>query len=347
MNHEQKNLIDIDPNPAGSESIGTIIQGYKAYQILKAVIELSLFDFLDQSGLSSLEEISIATNINTRYIHSLLQTLVELGLLIKLDHRYCNSELAGQFLVKSSSNYQGDIIRMVEESGKWNNLQERLTRSGTKKRYDNTGIGWDTIKSLSQRSLQGELQAVSQAIVKWKGFPQADSVLDIGGGHGLYTISLCQVNPSLKGLVFEQAHVTDLTKKFISRYHLENRVKVQAGDIAEDTPTGRHDIVLVSHFLYKFSQDLPSMLNKISSCLKPGGLLASNHWFIQTNDTSSIIEQMGLYELDKSLNSPGHNICPLEEFAVQLNRAGFSVFKILDIPSSFDGSKLHMAVKNA
>jgi len=345
LNHDNINLIDIDPIPA--HSIASITEGYKAYQILKSVIELSLFDYLDQVGSSSADEISAIVNINSSYTPSLLQTLFELGLLIKLEHKYSNSDLARQFLVKSSPNYQGDIIRMVCESGKWTNLQEKLTRKGPKKKYDSTGISWDTIKSLSQRSLQGELQEVSHAIVEWEGFRQADSVLDIGGGHGLYVISLCQVHPLLKGLVFDQAHVVDLTLKFIGTYHLEDRIQVQAGDITADTPVGIHDIVIVSHFLYKFSNNLPAMLDKIYKCLKPGGLLASNHWFKQDSDSGSILGQTGLQKLDKSLNSPGHNICPLDEFAVHLNHAGFTILDVLDVPSSFDGSKLHMAVKNA
>ncbi len=347
MNDKTIKLIDVDPATAGAEKIEGIIAGYKAYQILKAVIELDLFDYLDKAGLSSPEEISDATNINSRYTPSLLETLFEWGLLIKYGHKYCNSDLAGQFLVQSSPNYQGDIIRMVGESGKWNNLQEKLTRPGLKKKYDSSGISWDTLKSLSQRSLQGELQEVSQAIIKWEGFQQARSVLDIGGGHGLYIISLCQVNPGLKGLVFDQAHVVDLTLKFIADYNLEDRIKVQAGDITADTPAGMHDIVIVSHFLYKFSNDLPAMLNKISGCLKPGGMLVSNHWFKQSSESNSIPEQTGLHKLDKTLNSPGHNICPLEEYAGYLTEAGFTVLNIKDIPSSFDGSKLHLAVKNA
>ncbi len=338
-------LIDVDVAPAGFEEIDGIIAGYKAYQTIKAVLELGLFDYLDQTGPSSQEEISTALKINCIYTPSLLQTLLDMDMLVKHNNKYTNSELARKFLSSSSPNYQGDIIKMAAKSTKWDNLHDKLTRSSPhKKAYDSTGIGWDTLKSLSQRCMQGELQEVSQAIVDWESFQRAESVLDIGGGHGLYAISLCQVNPRLQGLVFDQPHVIGLTSQYIAKYHLEDRMKVQSGDINVDTPDGKHDIIIASHILYKFSNNLPSMLNKISKCLKPGGLLASNHWF--EKGSSHVSKQSSLQELDKSLNSPGHHICPFEEYAGYLNEAGFSILRIVDIPSSFDGSTLHLAIKS-
>ncbi len=325
MNDTASNLIDIPPTGLGR--LESIMDGYKAYQILKAMLELELFDYLEQAGTSSPDEISIATKINLEYMPSLLQTLSEMDLLVKDGNKYYNSDLAAQVLVKNSPNYQGDIIKMLGNGGKWERVEEKLTRTGSKnkKGYDSSGIGWGTLTSLSQRCLQGELQQVSQAIVSLDMFGQAKSILDIGGGHGLYTISLCQVNPGMNGLIFDQPHVVDLTRKFIKKYNMEERISVQAGDISQETPVGMYDIVITSHVLYKFSRELSVMLQKISQCLKPGGLLASNHWFNQTPNSHSHPLQSPIQDLDEVLNSPGHNICPLDEYALHLQEAGFSI----------------------
>jgi SAM-dependent methyltransferase len=344
MGNAAENLIDIDA--VGLGKVENIMDGYKKYHILKAGLELGIFDHLQQLGAASPDEISHVSGINKRYMPSLLKTLVDMDLIVQENNKFRNSDLASTILVTSSPNYQGDIVKMLENGGKWNNVKEKLTRTDSKKGYDSSGISWGTIASLSQRCLQGELQAVCQAIIEWEGFKQVKSILDIGGGHGLYVIALCQANPEANGLIFDQPHVVELTSKFVEKYNLQNRIKVEAGDISKQTPSGSHDIVITSHILYKFSRELPVMLNKICQSLKPGGLYVSNHWFDQTPALETNPQKPALEILDKLLNNPGHNICPLDEFTVHLRAAGLSPIKVADIPSSFGGSKLHLAVKN-
>ncbi len=40
-----------------------------------------------------------------------------------------------------------------------------------------------------------------------------------------------------------------------------------------------YDIVLISHLMYRFRNDMPFVFRKMHSCLKLGGLFVLNHWF--------------------------------------------------------------------
>jgi len=56
-------------------SIDGIVDGYKTYQVLRAGLELGLFEWLDEHGPSSREEIGNAFSINGMFTRSFFQTL--------------------------------------------------------------------------------------------------------------------------------------------------------------------------------------------------------------------------------------------------------------------------------
>ncbi|HHY04347.1 MAG TPA: hypothetical protein GX534_04090 [Thermoanaerobacterales bacterium] len=331
--------------PNGVEEIDQIVNGFKNYKVVETALQMGLFDWLHQKGQAKREEIVEGCDFNGMFSRSFLQALVDLGLLEQQDDSFKNSQLAESFFVKGSTSYQGDWFKMFGKSGsQWDNLTDTLK----KQKPDNTGFfagpNDDFLSSLGQRSLRGELQGVTQAVANWDGFKDAHSVMDLGGGHGLYAIALCQANPSITATVFDKPHVIDTTKKFIKKYNLEDRISVMSGDICTDSWGQGYDIVLVSHLLYKFRKDLDSIFEKLSSSLNQGGLLVTNHWFCSPGCGAG---PNGIGELDKSLQSFGHPLCHPEDFKALFGKKGFDVILCKDISSIFGASKLHMAVKNS
>ncbi len=342
MSTGENNLANLKV-PRGIKAIDDIAAGYKAYQVLMTATDKGLFDWLDENGKSTREEISMAMGINGMFIRSFLQSLVDMGLLTSKNDRYANTALASNFFVRSKPCYQGDWLGVMSGKGsKWENLGATLAmdKPGDDNFY--AGPGKEFIKALAERSLRGELQNVAKAIIAWEGFPKAKRALDIGGGHGLYAIALCQANPGLDAVVFDKPHVVPFTAEYIGWYSMDGRVSVQGGDMLHDDPGNGYDIVIVSHLLYKFRKDLPAVFSKVSGCLNPGGLLVANHWFCSPGCGTS---PGGLTELDKSLNSFGHPLCHPEDFQASLGNCGFDVLCVKDVPSAYGASKLYMAVK--
>jgi hypothetical protein len=166
--------------------------------------------------------------------------------------------------------------------------------------------------------------------------------LDLGGGHGLYAIALCQSNPGLKGIVFDKPDVTKITRKYIEKYQLTGRISTQGGDICTDGFGSGFDIVIVSHLLYKFRKELEPFFDKVYKALNPGGLLVTNHWFCASGCTA---EGSSVKELAKSLQSFGHPLCHIEDFYKIFENKGFKIIVKSDIPSSHGTSCLQLAVK--
>lgn len=324
-------------------SIDMIVDGYKTYQVLHAALDLGLFDWLDEHGVTPREEIGNALSINGMFTRSFFQTLVDLGLLSKNEDRYSNTGTATRLLVPTSLEYQGNwILNAADEQGQWSSLKDTLTGNAPKNTSFSAGPSPRFLKALGERSLRGEVQEVTRVIVAWEGFSSAKRLLDIGGGHGLYAIAACQQNPNLKAVVFDKPHVIDLTREFIRAYGMESRITVQGGDILKDEPGNGYDIVIISHLLYKFRADLPSIFAKVASSLKPHGLFVSNHWFCGPVCGEG---SAGVRELDRSLHSYGHPLCHPEEFASGMFAKGLVITKKTTIPSNFGISHVHVAEK--
>lgn len=324
-------------------SIDGIVDGYKTYQVLRAALELGLFEWLDEHGPSSREDIGNALSINGMFTRSFFQTLAELGYLSGKNDRFGNTVNATRFLVRKSPSYQGDwILNASQEHGQWDCLKDTLTSAAPKNTGFFDGPNPQFLRALAERSLRGEVQEVSKILTGWEGFSSAKTLLDLGGGHGLYAIAACQKNPGLHAVIFDKPHVIDLTREFIRHYGMEDRISVMAGDIVTDDPGSGYDIVIISHLLYKFRAELPSIFKKVEASLKPHGLFVSNHWFCGPvcGTGSSCVK-----ELDRSIHSYGHPLCHPEEFASEMFKNGLVVTKKAVITTNFGDALVHLADK--
>jgi predicted O-methyltransferase YrrM len=345
MNSEKPQLKDA---LIGEEisSIDTIVDGFKTYQVVRAALEMGLFEWLDSHGPASREELVKALSMKGMFSRSFFQTLAEQGLIIAekgRDGRISNSGLTSRLLVQKSPTYQGNwILHIADAQSEWNSLKNALVEPAG----NNTGIPIvmtpGLLKALGERSLRGELQKVTKIISEWEDFSAAKKLLDIGGAHGLYAIAACQQNPHLQAVVFDKSEITGMTKEYIRAYGMEDRISVVGGDILQDNPGENYDIVIVSHLLYQFRRDLPPIFEKVASTLNPKGLFISNHWFCGPVCGEG---SMGIRELDLAFHSGGHPLCHPEKIAEEMAKKGLFVTKKTSAPSNFGISHIHVAEK--
>lgn len=196
---------------------------------------------MKQRKSANREEISQAFNINGMFIGNFLQALADMGMLEQNGGNYKNTQISQTLFIDDSPNYQGDWFKIPStQDSSWNNLAELLTRKVPKPDNFNAGPSRDFINFLAQRSMRGELQKVVKVVSEWEGFKNAKTLIDIGGGHGLYAIALCQENENIMATVFDKPFVTKYTKDFIEKYDMESRIKIQSGDITCDDLNGEY-----------------------------------------------------------------------------------------------------------
>lgn len=148
----------------------------------------------------------------------------------------------------------------------------------------------DTIPKLRAGNLftlddqDGELIARSSRILEafqaesiQRTFPRRGSLrlLEIGCGSGVYLKHACATNSSLTALGVElQPRVAEQARTNLRSWALQDRVKVEEGDIRSKTATDLFDIATLYNNIYYFPlEERVSLLKHIARFIKPGGFL--------------------------------------------------------------------------
>jgi SAM-dependent methyltransferase len=108
-------------------------------------------------------------------------------------------------------------------------------------------------------------------------FPAAGPVrlLEIGCGSGFYIKFAAAKNPSLSALGLElQENVAVVARRNIEGWGLQDRVRIETGDIRSKAPDERFDIATLYNNIYYFPvEERVSLLRHIREFIQPGGFL--------------------------------------------------------------------------
>ena len=337
---------EIPASRPGFEPINQIIRGYQLTQVLSTAMRYGIFSRLDKPKSASIlaEEISTEPTITEK----LLEVLVSLDLISKADGGYVNTNLARSFFVKDSVFYQGDVIDFIVDSYPlWSELDYALKNG----QLDNSGKGKreDTfdkrfIMASAEASIRGALQDTVEVIAGLPEFKDAKRLLDLGGGHGLYSIAFAQRNLSLQAVVFDLPPVLEISQRFIKDYEMETRVSVMAGDYLKDDLGSGYDLIFTSHSLfYQPRETLEAPLRKIYRALKEKGTLVINHW-VRQKDRNSLVSS--LWDLRLTLLGSPHCLYSEEEYLDLLRRCGFVEYNTFDLPTSSNPTVIIVAKKD-
>ena len=98
------------------------------------------------------------------------------------------------------------------------------------------------------------------------------SLLDIGGGHCLYTITLCQRYPKLRATVVDLEPAARVGQELVAAAGLADRVTFNIGHLAE-TPFGEnHDAVFLFNVMHHLDAETNrSTIQRVHKALQPGG----------------------------------------------------------------------------
>jgi SAM-dependent methyltransferase len=101
------------------------------------------------------------------------------------------------------------------------------------------------------------------------------ALLDIGGGHGMYSARLAERHPTLTATVLDLPGSAAVGRELIAEAGLADRVRFRDGDAATaDLGTG-YDAVLCFNLVHHLTPDAAAgLFRRIGGALKPGGTLA-------------------------------------------------------------------------
>ena len=162
------------------------------------------------------------------------------------------------------------------------------------------------------------------------------TVLDIGGGSGIFQIEAAKSNPHVKSIIFELPAIKPITEEYIEEANLSNRISVHPGDFFKDkTFPGPADVVLFSNIFHDWPDDTNlQLIDKAFECLAPGGRIAICELLL-ADDVKSSTSSATSMNVIMLPYTKGRQYRPKELF-LRLERAGFVEPHVAHLVDDYD-----------
>ena len=259
----------------------------RLFYLLKYAIDLGIFEYLEDYKTS--KEIARRIGCEEVFLECTLEALYKVGLLDKKlengNTLYKNSQIA-QIYLREDSQYSylipiKDMFKRLEYWSDGSILKD-------KKVVEEGEFFSEVVKVMAEECKCWELQKTVEYLLKFEEVKRAKKLLDIGGGHGLYSIAFAMANKNLKCYVFDLPQVIKVTKYYIKRYGVRNVYTIE-GDYYRDDIGRNYDIVFSS---YNPGGKDPLVIEKIYRGLKEGGLFINKQRFPLSQDVKDVLDNI-------------------------------------------------------
>ncbi|HET9951794.1 MAG TPA: methyltransferase [Candidatus Eisenbacteria bacterium] len=254
----------------------SILFAYQQAATLMAGYSLGLFREIHRRPQSA-DDVARSCATDPHGTRALLEALVAIGALQRHGPTYVLSRDLAPYLVPG---LEGDATGQIDWAADlydvWGDLG-RAVQDGTP-RYPLTG---DAILQGDPSRVRRYIRAVHTGsreaairVAQMAPLLPGSSLLDVGGGSGIYAATYARQTPDLKAHLFDLAPTLDVARDILHAEGLEEQMEFHAGDFRHDPFPGPVDTVLLSNVIQTESEEhVVGILRRAFNALRPGGTL--------------------------------------------------------------------------
>jgi SAM-dependent methyltransferase len=303
-----------------ANTIREFASSFQKSRILLSGFELDIFTTLDETG-SSGEQISNDLHLNRHACERLLNALVSLGFLTKLNDRFFNTTESYTFLSRKSPEYLGGLMHSNHLWNTWSNLTRVVKTGIAANPYEINVRGEDWlfpfINAMHDRAKkQSPQQLVNIDLTGIK------SILDVGGGSGAYSMEFVTRKPWIEATVFDLPNVIPITRKFLKKEGFENRIKTYSGDYTTDDLPEGYDLVFLSAIIHSNSLEVnQELIKKCYHSLNMNGRIVIQDWIMNNDRTQPV--SGAIFAINMLVGTESGDCFTEQEVTDMLTAAGF------------------------
>jgi 2-polyprenyl-3-methyl-5-hydroxy-6-metoxy-1,4-benzoquinol methylase len=254
------------------------VGGALAFQTLALAAQMGVFAVLAERPLTPTE---LAQKLHTheRGTESLLLALAVIGYVVEQDGRYHNSPLVTKWVL-AADGFNLDAALTFWTAVFHDLSPHALEVMQTGERPYGNIYQWLESKPHISHAFQQQLMAgvsfTGPDVVKKLSLPETAAwVLDVGGGHGLFSIMLCEQHPHLQASVLDTATALQTAAINIAQHNLGERVHLHRGDLWQAEWGDGYDAILLFNLIHHYDEaQNVELLRRCAAALKPGGQVA-------------------------------------------------------------------------
>jgi 2-polyprenyl-3-methyl-5-hydroxy-6-metoxy-1,4-benzoquinol methylase len=238
----------INPQPPALFLMAT---GYWLSQAIYVAAKLGLADLL-KDGPKSCSALAAATGADEQSLFRLMRALSSTEVFAHLQDDYFALSRSGESL---QSHVPGSLRAIVMTLGEihyhaWGDLLQSV-RTGSPAFNNVFGTGlFDYLQRDAEAAdafndgMTDLSSLLAYAVLMAYDFSGISSIVDIGGGQGKLLQSIVQLNPGIKGTLFDLESAIEIAKQHLSSDACSGRCSAVAGDFFNSVPEGANAYIL-------------------------------------------------------------------------------------------------------
>ncbi len=309
--------------------ISKIAYGFMGTQALVAGLDADVFGQLRDGALTA-ADLAEKVGVRADRLAMLLTPLVALGLLTKEGDRYANAPASTKYLDPEAPEYFGEYIRL--QVGK--QIYPHALNIGKALAGAPVGLYQEVAKDPEEAAAFSHSQHVGSMGPAYLAARKVEldapqRLLDVAGGSGAFTITLCRKYPELHATIVDYPAVTDVARKYMAEAGLEGRVDYVEGDALESAWPIEQDVVLMSYLLSAVGkEDIGVLMRKAYAALRPGGKLVLHDFMVNADGTGPLSAALWMLVM---VTSPEPVALTAEYLEKEVEAAGFSEIESDDL----------------
>jgi precorrin-6B methylase 2 len=272
-----------------------------------------------------------------------LDALSAMGLLQKRAASYQNSSFALRYLCSGGGSF---LLPDYDAWDVWERLPDFLTR---RKRPKLSQPFFTDLKRTERllRSLDRDARQIAPYLMARLRLHRSNTMLDVGGGLGSFTIACCRRSPHLRATIVEHPRVAIFTSRAVENAKVAKQVQVIALDIVKDPLPRGFDLVLISNVLHgQGVKENRVLLRSAYRCLNQGGRIVLRDVLMNRAGTHPVFG--ALFSVALLLHTPKGRCYALDEVCGWIRAAGFSSIQgpFPSSPLAFDPDSVLIAERS-
>lgn len=306
------------------KEIARIAYGFMASKALFAALNLGLFDHLSERP-KSLPELMVETGRAENLLEALLTACVCVGLIEFDGTDYSNSPAARRYLVRSARDYCGDYYRFQIDRQVYPNLAEldrALAGEDVAGLYTGGFADATQATDFTRGQHSGSL-GPAYVLARDADLDSAETLLDVGGGSGAFSIMLCKRFSNLNAILIDFPNVLSVTREFVEEAGLGDRISfLSAAEGSDAWPSGI-DVVLMSYLCSAVGPaETGRFVAEAFRILRLGGRLLIHDFLVEDDGRGP--DLAALWSLAMVMGNPDSQAIRPSRMQLALERVGFA-----------------------
>ncbi|HTQ35536.1 MAG TPA: methyltransferase [Steroidobacteraceae bacterium] len=247
------------------------------FPVVSVADEVGTFAALSAKAKQT-DELAAELGLDARALAIHLAMLAALGFVERREGRWRATAATRTWLHPRADGYAGPLLHRFKERQPLHAQLLETLRTGQKAGdYATVAEEWERGEMPPELAraitafMNAHSRASSLAVGQQPLFAQVRSVLDVGGGSGVFSIELAKAWPALSATVLEIGSICAEADGYIAAAGVGARVKTHAANMFTQAWPGGHDVHFFSNIFHDWSDDTCRLLARKSFEALPAG----------------------------------------------------------------------------